>query len=315
MGSPKDRRMAVHFAKRQCTAIIDKDVYLTKMDTIIKNYFSGRKLVIGTMHGKEKIIGPLLKDALGVEILVPVNFNTDIYGTFSGEIERNADPVSAGRMKCLAACTLADCDLAIASEGSFGPHPTLPFAQADDEILVFLDLKNKLEIKTRKISASSNFGGGLFTDWKTAKKFAEASLFPSHSLIIRKDRNNNEDIVKGISSWYDLEKIFDRFLQQYGMAFLETDMRAMCNPTRQKVIHDATHKLIKTITRTCPDCTTPGLDIGTVRAGLPCGLCGAPTKSTYSFIYKCLHCDYHSEVPYPDGKEREDPMYCDYCNP
>jgi hypothetical protein len=49
--------------------------------------FKDCTLVIATMHGKEKVIAPLLVKALGVKIIVPENFDTDLYGTFSGEIE------------------------------------------------------------------------------------------------------------------------------------------------------------------------------------------------------------------------------------
>lgn len=134
------------------------------MSNIKSQYFTGRKIVIATMHGKEAIIGPVLKSELGVDFIVPINFNTDAYGTFSGEIERVVDPAEAGRIKCMAACELTGCDLAIASEGSFGPHPSMFFAPADDEILVLLDLKNNLEIKARVISTNTNFAGDLFTD-------------------------------------------------------------------------------------------------------------------------------------------------------
>lgn len=285
------------------------------MNDIVRNYFSGRRLVVATMHGKEKIVGPILQEALGVEVLIPVNFNTDVYGTFSGEIERIADPVEAARIKCQAACLSTGCDLAIASEGSFGPHPSMFFLPGDDEILVFIDQKNKLEIKARTISTSTNFGGDLFTDWADAKQFANDALFPGHSLIIRKGKNNNEHTVKGITSWEDLQYHFGNFIVKYGAAFLETDMRAMCNPSRQKVIEEATRKLVQKIANTCPGCFLPGFDIKLVRAGLPCSQCSSPTRSTYSFVYECLHCECRTEVIHPNGKEYEDPMYCDYCNP
>jgi len=41
------------------------------MNDIIRQYFAGRKIAIATMHGKEAIIGPILKSELGVEIVVP----------------------------------------------------------------------------------------------------------------------------------------------------------------------------------------------------------------------------------------------------
>ena len=43
---------------------------------MINSFFNNRKLVIATMHGKEKVLGPLLVNALGVEIVLIENFDT-----------------------------------------------------------------------------------------------------------------------------------------------------------------------------------------------------------------------------------------------
>jgi hypothetical protein len=140
------------------------------------------------MHGKDKVIAPLLVQALGVKIIVPENFDTDKYGTFSGEIKREADPVEAARIKAKAACQAYQCKLAIASEGSFCPHPSLFFVPADDAIIVFLDIKNDIEVKAREVSTKTNFAGDLFRNWEEARAFAQAVQFLSHVLILRKEK-------------------------------------------------------------------------------------------------------------------------------
>ena len=38
--------------------------------------FKGRKLVIATMHEKERVIAPLLEKNLGVEVVVPKAVNS-----------------------------------------------------------------------------------------------------------------------------------------------------------------------------------------------------------------------------------------------
>ena len=119
--------------------------------------FQGRTLLIVTKHEKQKVIGPILEKELGVNCVVTDNFDTDILGTFTGEIERMDNPINTARHKCLMAMELANCDLAISSEGSFGPHPSLPFITAEDEFLLFLDKKNNLEIIVREISTETNF--------------------------------------------------------------------------------------------------------------------------------------------------------------
>lgn len=104
------------------------------------------------MHGKERVIAPLLQKSIGVEIVAAVDLNTDQFGTFTEEVERDVGPVEAARRKCRLACQKYGCSLAVASEGSFGPHPTMFFIPANDEILVLLDLENDLEIKARKLA-------------------------------------------------------------------------------------------------------------------------------------------------------------------
>lgn len=62
--------------------------------------FYNSRLVIATMHGKEQVIAPLLQESIGVQIVKAVDLDTDQFGTFTGEIERDVDPVEAARRKC-----------------------------------------------------------------------------------------------------------------------------------------------------------------------------------------------------------------------
>lgn len=276
--------------------------------------FQGRKLVIATQHGKEQVLAPVLK-GLGAEIFVAGDLDTDQFGTFSGEIERMVDPLEAARLKCAFACQQYNCTLAVASEGSFGPHPNMFFVPADDEILVFLDLAHNLEIKAREISTKTNFAGRQCHTWEEVQHFATTALFPQHALIIRKAKDEMWGIVKGLNDWQCLEKAARDLLLVHGSLFVETDMRAMYNPSRMKVIEQAAIKLLSTIQRLCPKCSMPGFDVADVRPGLPCGQCGAPTRSTLAWIYQCQKCRHQQGQRFPKGKQKEDPMYCDWCNP
>lgn len=51
---------------------------------------------------------------------VDASFDTDMLGTFTGEVERKLDPLATVREKCLRAMKHNHCDLGVASEGSFG---------------------------------------------------------------------------------------------------------------------------------------------------------------------------------------------------
>lgn len=277
--------------------------------------YERRELVIATMHKKEDAIAPVLEKVLGVNCIVPKNIDTDQFGTFSGEIERKSSPLEAARMKCYKAMDLTGCDLAVASEGSFGPHPSMFFIPADDELLVLIDKKNNIEIVARELSTETNFNAKEINSIDELKSFAAFVKFPSHALILKVESQQYQQFIKGISDW---EILYQKYFELSSLGhkiFAETDMRALYNPSRMSVIQKATQKLVKKIKSICPQCKTPGFGITDHRDGLPCSLCGFKTRSTLSYISVCQKCSYTKEDFYPNGKTEEDPMYCDMCNP
>ena len=277
--------------------------------------FQGRKLLIVTKHNKEKVIAPVLEHKLGVECFVSNLFDTDALGTFTGEVERENDSLTTIKNKCLMAMELVGCDMAIASEGSFGAHPSIPFIPADDELVFLFDKKNNLEFIARELSTDTNFNGVAICTNDELVDFANSVKFPSHGLIIKKSKDDFTELKKGITDWNHLQDSFQYFVQKYGTAFVETDMRAMYNPTRMDVIKKAVEKLAIRINSLCPNCGTPGFGITNSKLGLPCSLCRFPTRSTLSYMYSCQRCDFIQEKMYPHGKITEEPTYCDICNP
>lgn len=279
------------------------------------NMFNNRRLLIATKHSKEIVIAPLLEKELGVSCFVSSNFDTDVLGTFTGDIERQQTPLETVRAKCLKAMELHNCDLGVASEGSFGAHPSLYFIPGDDELVMLIDIKNNLEIVGRALSTSTNFNGTLIYTKQALLEFATQAKFPSHALILKNDATPFLQVYKGITDETSLLHCFNNLLDTYQQAYVETDMRAMYNPTRMEVIKQATEDLLQKIKSVCPSCNTPGYWIMNATKGLPCSCCGMPTKGILSNIYECKSCLYTSEKMYPYGKEYEDPGYCDYCNP
>ncbi|MCX6209195.1 MAG: hypothetical protein NTZ59_06720 [Bacteroidetes bacterium] len=277
--------------------------------------FRSRKLLIATKHQKESVIAPILERELGVICFVDETYDTDILGTFTGEIERELDPIATAREKCLRAMKINNCDLGIASEGSFGPHPSMFFVNADDEFLIFIDTKNNIEVIVRELSTSTNFNGKEVQNQKELFEFADQVRFPTHGLILRKSKDENTDIHKGITDIENLKKSFEQLYSKYNSVYVETDMRAMFNPTRMNVIEKATQKLVQKIKSTCPQCQMPGFGITDAKKGLKCSLRSSPTNSILSYIYVCQHCQFIKEEMYPHNKTTEDPTYCDYCNP
>lgn len=277
--------------------------------------FEGRKLLIATKHKKEKAIAPILEKELGVKCVTDDNFDSDQLGTFTGEVERKDDPITTVRNKCLLAMEKNHFDLGIASEGSFGPHPTYYFVPSDDEFLIFIDKKNNLEVIVREISTETNFDGAEIKTEKELFDFAQNAKFPSHALILKNSKENFTNIIKGITQRQELKNIFHDFISKYGTAYVETDMRAMNNPTRMNVIEKAVVKLVNKINSRCPNCQHLGFGITNAIPGLPCELCSSPTRSPLSYLYICQKCSYQKEEKYPNKKTIESAQYCDFCNP
>jgi len=277
--------------------------------------FNRRKLVIATMHNKEKVIAPLFESAFGLNCFTPKKFDSDLLGTFSGEIERKDDPITTLRNKCLLAMCQSNCDLGIASEGSFGPHPNIPFVQADDEFIIFIDKKNNLEIIEREISIHTNFNEAVVKTENELIEFADQVKFPSHALILQETKGKTSQIIKGINNWDLLNKSFQTFIKNHGKTYVQTDMRALYNPTRMEVIKNVAKKLVRKINSLCPNCETPGFGINETKRGLPCELCGLPTNSILCYIYVCKNCNHSKEEKYPHQKKFEEPTFCDFCNP
>nr|WP_309755170.1 DUF6671 family protein [Flavobacterium sp.] len=277
--------------------------------------FTGRKLLIATKHQKEIKIAPILEKELAVKCFTSDVFDTDLLGTFSGEIQRKDDAFTTLRNKCIGASIANNCDLIFSSEGSFGVHPSIFFANANVELVMLKDFKNDIEIVAREISMETNFNGKTITSEYELLAFAEQIQFPSHGIILRPAEKVYTKIHKGIVTHELLLQHYKELKAEFISVYAETDMRALFNPTRMKVIEKATHNLIEKIKHLCPNCSTPGFDIVTAKAGLPCENCSLPTRSTLSYLYQCKKCNHTENKLYPRGIQFEDPTYCDNCNP
>jgi hypothetical protein len=278
-------------------------------------FFEGRTLVIASMHRKEEVLKPLLEPGLGILVQVAEGLNTDLLGTFSGEVARIADPLTTARKKCELAMELTDCDLVLASEGSFGAHPSAFFLPANEEWLLLVDRKNKLEIHARHLSLETNFSGQEFRSIEELEAFASKAGFPSHGLILRKSKEELDGMLKGITDPAQLRKAAVQLLERQKYGYAETDMRAMFNPSRMQVIGETAQLLLQKLNSRCPSCQVPGFSVTSAEPGLPCSLCGTPSSAALAHLLVCSHCQHEEKVSFPHGKKTEDPQYCQVCNP
>jgi hypothetical protein len=272
-------------------------------------------MLIATKHKKEELIAPIFEKELGVICFVNPNFDSDFFGTFTGEIERGENPLVTAKLKVEKAMEGENCDLGIASEGSFGNHPYLHFLPADEELLLLFDKKSDATFFCTELSVETNFNAAVISDWTDLAEFARKANFPSHGLILKRSKEDFTAITKGITDWHLLRDTFHDMMNSGPSVFVETDMRAMFNPSRQKVILAAAKKLLGILKNQCPVCQFPGFSPVESKDGLPCSLCELPTFSALSHIYRCQKCGAEEEKMYPNGKLVEDPTFCPWCNP
>ncbi len=278
--------------------------------------YKNKKVLLATMHKKEIAVRPPFANIVGCEVVVAEDFNTDSFGTFSGEISRQETAYETLKNKALFAAEKYGFDYVISSEGSFGPHPSNPFVNADMEMLLFYDKTKDLFISDYEISVDTNhaeifvtsesFNSSQYVKWLNQVKF------PSHGLIVK---NESMIIKKGISDLVDLNLVIEDSLKQYKTIKLETDMRAMMNPSRMNVIEQLSYKLAKRVAFECIKCSTPGFGNIIKSGNLFCELCFNETNVPKFLDKVCLKCDYLERQEIDPKINFANPRYCDYCNP
>ncbi|MCC3441281.1 MAG: hypothetical protein JGK01_05575, partial [Microcoleus sp. PH2017_03_ELD_O_A] len=132
-----------------------------------------RTAVLATMHQKERVMAPILERELGVIISVPANFDTDAFGTFTREVKRLGTQIEAARQKAEKGLEVAGETLAFASEGTFGPHPMMPYLPANREIVILLDRANNIELVGESLSLETNYSHQLVASIEEAEDFAQ----------------------------------------------------------------------------------------------------------------------------------------------
>ncbi|QOI96590.1 MAG: hypothetical protein HRU69_03400 [Flammeovirgaceae bacterium] len=275
----------------------------------------GQTFWIATKHQKEAVIEPVLAKELNVTCKKISGFDTDAFGTFCGTVARTKTPLETARLKANEGARCVNARYVISSEGSFGPHPLYPMIACDVELLLLLDRAEGHEWHVTRSSVNTNFGSQQVENENQLVAFARLAQFPGHGLMLRTKSEINNTIVKGISTWAQLKLTYRRLKSTGENIFVETDMRAMFNPTRMRLIGHAARDLASLLLRACPACSFPGFGVTDMIPGLACRQCGLATRSVKSHIYTCQSCGFLQEDKFPYGKQNEEPLYCFFCNP
>ncbi|AND70651.1 hypothetical protein ATSB10_31970 [Dyella thiooxydans] len=278
----------------------------------------GETAVLATMHGKERAIAPLLARFLGVRVVVPEDFDTDRFGTFSRDVARTSTSLETARAKIRTGFErVPEARLGLASEGSFGPHPHVPFLAWGSEQVVLVDRATGLELVGRHEAPARHFAHARVEDVDAARAFAARVGFPRQGVIVMgmeggqptpavalaKDAHDDGTLVAAVR----------RALDACEAASVETDMRAHRNPQRMRCIRRATVDLLRAWRSRCPACARPGFVISARLPGRPCGWCGAPTRQVLADERRCAGCGHLERRPRDGGPA--DPAHCDACNP
>lgn len=276
-------------------------------------YYQNQSVLLASKHHKERAIATVFFDKLSCTLDVH-DFDTDQFGTFTGDIARTLSPYDTCLLKAKTAAEHFNYALALASEGSFGSHPAFPFVPSAHELMIFIDRKHQWVISEQIVSQKTNYAMISIDKQTDIDAFLKQIQFPSHALIIQAG-SNNHTIAKGIHDLQTLSHNLTLGFKTEKKLRLATDMRAMMNPTRMEVIGELAEKLALKIATHCIKCSCPGFGLNTTRGSLPCALCGAPTSYYQEEVWGCAHCDHKEYKIRKDGLLTADPSYCTYCNP
>jgi|GEM_PF-1083349 len=224
---------------------------------------AGTRAVLATMHGKERVIAPILREALGLDVVLAAGLDTDTFGTFTRETDRPGTQVETARLKAQAGLRMDPAAIGIASEGSFFAHPHIPFVPMAQEIVLLLERTGGLEIAGIDEGIETNDGHVVATGIEAAMAFAEASGFPAHGLVVMASRDGMPDprrlLRKDIGDPDTLADAIGQAILLSGAAHVETDMRAHRNPTRMAAIERATQTSCSASAAAAPFVTTRAL--------------------------------------------------------
>ncbi|MEQ8517081.1 MAG: hypothetical protein RIC38_15905 [Chromatocurvus sp.] len=282
--------------------------------------YAGRRIALATMHGKEKAVAPSMRDVLGAQVVVPPGLDTDVLGTFSGEVARQGTMGEVAVAKARMGMAASGLRIGLASEGSYGPHPQVPFVAAGMEILVLVDDERGLAVTESLIDDAPCFGHVIAGADEDLGAFLDRICFPRHALIVCPNEPAAKGpFVKGIRKPTDLHSAIRAAVAASidGRALVQTDMRAHMNPTRSSTLERLAARLAARLNCTCPACGAPGFGIVDVESGLPCEWCEGPSVMLRYQVFGCARtdCDYQEKRPRPDGLTHADPGNCTVCNP
>lgn len=273
--------------------------------------YQSQTAVLTSKHQKLELIGAPLKSAVGMN-LIEEALDTDQLGTFSGEIERVGSTLETAIKKAKLGMNATGLSLGVASEGSIGPDPFVPFLVSNIETVVFVDSELDIVVSETVRSMEIASASVKALPGQDLIEFLAKIGFPEQRVIAR----GSTAIEKGIGSLDELGAAIQRLSpqSQNGEVLIEPDYRAMYSPTRRVNIQKAAQALAVRIASLCPECACPGWGKKDFVRGLICSDCGTSHQDAVAReLQACVGCDYVQ--PGKLVAESLDPSRCSSCNP
>jgi hypothetical protein len=286
----------------------------TKNSSLSHPYFD-QTIVLTTKHEKLSLIGPILESELNLNVALH-EADTDQLGTFTGEVERTLSPRDAAIEKAKLGMRALGSSLGVASEGSIGPDPLLPFTRSNIEYIALVDTNLGVEILERYRSLKIIAGDLVTEPSSDISNFLAEVDFPNHKLIAQPNNSRGQGAIKGIGAFDQLEGAIAKLsaLSLDGKVHLQSDHRSHCSPSRQYNIIQAARLLAERIKALCPSCSCPGFGEKRYERGLDCLECGELVSGAVKFeISGCVKCSFEEKGP--QLAQSADPSSCNGCNP
>ena len=236
--------------------------------------YAGLRAVLATMHGKEAAIVPAFNEQLELTVEIPSAIDTDTLGTFTGEIARAGTIREAAIAKARLGMAATGLPIGIASEGSYGPHPHVPFIPGGVEFMVLVDDERGIVVTEHLIDDAPVYKHAVAAKIGDLRAFLDHIRFPEHAVIVRPHEPDDDDVLiyKGLRTDEALESALATTAPRSrdGRALVQTDMRAHMNPTRMASIARLARAFCDRLATPCPACDAPGYGQIGVETGLPC---------------------------------------------
>ena len=286
-----------------------------KADFDLVHPYANQVAVLTSKHQKINLIAPAFSDQVGLKI-IELDLDTDELGTFTGEVERKAPPLETAIQKARLGMDATGTPIGIASEGSIGPDPLIPFIHSDIEHLVLVDDENDIVISEAYRSFDISVATVTVSPGQDLTDFLEKADFPNHRLIVRPNAGERFASIKGISEIKNLMKAVENSSSKSadGLVIIESDLRAYCSPSRQKNIQELANLLALRVSQLCPQCRLPGWGRIGYEKGLHCSTCGLENSAAIrQERLGCVRCNY---VEFGVVVAHAlDPAQCEFCNP